>query len=244
MDVQTLQAVGLSAGEIRVYSAMLDLGTVSVNSIHEATGIERRNIYDILNKLIGRGLVTYINENKKRYFRLTHPKRIVGHIEEKIHELQDVKQSVEMQIPALEARYLTKKPRINAEVYRGVDGIKAVWEDTLNYKRVYWIGSGRYVPIKFPQFFAGWNRRRIKLGVRWLNLMRHELRKERPMALEKIRFLPHEFSTNPTVICIYGDKVVNFLFGDDLFAFLIESKELAQSYRLYHKYLWDRVAWV
>ena len=52
MTLEILRKIGLSEGEIKVYNALLDLGTSSLNQIHEKTGIERRNIYDILNKLI------------------------------------------------------------------------------------------------------------------------------------------------------------------------------------------------
>ena len=62
------------------------------------------------------------------------------------------------------------------------------------------------------------------------------------MSFEELRFLPKEFSGNPTVICIYGNKVVNFLFGENIFAFLIESKDLADNYKDYYKYLSDNIA--
>ena len=65
MKPDILRNIGLSEGEITIYSALLDLGKAPVNKIHEKVGIERRNIYDILNKLIERGLVSYINENKE-----------------------------------------------------------------------------------------------------------------------------------------------------------------------------------
>ncbi len=74
--------------------------------------------------------------------------------------------------------------------------------------------------------------------------MRNEIRQElyKPLLFEHIKFLPEEFSGNPAVICIYGNKVINFLYGESLFAFVIESKELADNYRSYHKYLWNKVA--
>ena len=70
--------------------------------------------------------------------------------------------------------------------------------------------------------------------------MRKEI--DKPMELERIRFLPKEFSGNPAVIGIYGDKVVNIQYGQEPFAFVIESKELAENYRRYHTYLWENVA--
>ncbi len=243
MNIDILRKIGLSEGEIKVYSALLNLGTPHMNAIHEKTGIERRNIYDILNKLIERGLVSYIDENKKRSFQLTHPSKLVGYIEEKKDALEGIKKGITTFLPELIEKFNTRKPAIRAEVYRGIEGIKAVWEDTLNYKETYWIGSGRYVPLRFPDFFNNWNKRRIAKKVVWFNLHRIEMKKEiEPFQLEHLRFLPKEFSANPIVIGIYGNKVVNFLYNENLFAFVIESKELAENYRIYHKYLWDHIA--
>ena len=243
MIAESLRKIGLSEGEIKVYSALLNNGSLPVNLIHEKVGIERRNIYDILNKLIERGLISYVTENKRKSYSISHPSKILGYIEEQKHELEQTKQEVTKDIPSLIEKFNFKRPDVSAEVYRGYGGVKAIWEDMLNYKEVRWIGSGRYVPKKFPHFFENWNMRRIKKKVKWFNLMREELRKEtKTMPFEELKFLPKEFSGNPTVICVYGNKVVSFLFGDDIFAFLIESKDLADNYRRYHKYLFENVA--
>ena len=241
MVLEILRKVGLSDGEIKVYSSLLDLGKAPLNKIHERTGIERRNIYDILNKLIERGLVTYIKENKRRLFEISHPNKIIGYVEEKKHELDITKQEIEKELPSIIEKYNFKKPDINAEIFRGIEGVKAVWEDMLNYKEVYWIGSGRYVPKRLSIWFSNYNRRRVKQKVKWLNLMRNEMKKEikKPLEFEQIKFLPKEFSGNPTAIGIYGNKIVNFLLGEDFFAFVIENKEIAENYKKYNKFLWN-----
>ena len=84
----------------------------------------------------------------------------------------------------------------------------------------------------------------VRKTVKWLNILIYELKKEikRPFKYEEMRFLPKSFSGNPSVICIYGNKVVNFLLGENMFAFVIESKELAENYKKYHEYLWENVA--
>ena len=101
MALEILRKIGLSDGEIKVYSALLDLGPASVNSVHERTGIERRNIYDILNKLIERGLVSYMTENKRRTFQASHPSKIINYIEERKSELDNVKKDIETDISPL-----------------------------------------------------------------------------------------------------------------------------------------------
>ena len=232
----------MSEGEISVYSAILNLGIAPVNSIHEKTGIERRNIYDILNKLIDRGLITYYRENKRRIFRVSHPNKILSYVEEKKDELERTKGSISQQIPELIKKYKLIKPDIDAEIFRGKEGVKTVWEDMLNYKDTYWIGSGRYVPLKLPIWFANWNNRRVKKKVKWHNILRYEAKEGfKKFKFEYTKLLPRDFSGNPTVICTYGDKTINFLFGEDYFAFVIESKRLAENYRRYHKYLWDNL---
>jgi predicted transcriptional regulator len=243
MDMKNLRKVGFSEGEIKIYSTLLYLGISSVNKIHEMTGIERRNIYDILNKLIKKGLVTYVYENKKRLFRVSHPNKIIGYLEEKEHKLKEIKKDLKRDLPSFIDEFNSRRSKINAEIYRGNEGVKAIWEEMLNYKNIYWIGSGRYIPKLLPDFFGSWNKRRIKLKSEWFNLIRYEMRyKIKPMKFEHIKFLPKEFSGNPIVICIFGNKIVNFLYGVELFAFVIESKEIAENYKRYHKYLWDNVA--
>jgi sugar-specific transcriptional regulator TrmB len=243
METEIFRKIGLSEGEIKVFTALLDSGASPMNRIHEKTGIERRNIYDILNKLIERGLVSYVAENGRRVFHAGHPSKILGYIEEKKDNLDMIRKELEKELPSMIAKFDSRTSSINSEIYRGEEGVKAVWEDMLNYKEVRWIGSGRYVPRMLPDFFAGWNKRRIKLGVKWFNLMRHEMKgKTKTMPLEKNRFLPEEFSGNPAFVCIYGNKTVNFIAGQEFFAFVIESREIAENYRRYHKYLWEKVA--
>lgn len=243
MDLDVLKKIGLSQGEVTVYSALLNIGNAPVSRIHENTGIERRNIYDILNKLIERGLITYIVENKRKFFSISHPKNIISYVEEQKDELDKTKKDVEKELPLMIEKFMLRKPAISAEVFRGKEGIKAVWEDMLNYSEIRWIAAGRYVPKKMPNYFVSWNRRRVKQKTVIFNLLRHELRKEvKPFALEKVKFLPVEFSGNPTVIGIYGNKIVDFIFSESFFAFVIESKEISESYRRYFKYLWEKVA--
>lgn len=243
MELEFLGKIGLSKGEVKVYGAILDFGKCSINKIHENVGIERRNIYDILNKLIDKGLISYVMENKKRLFQITHPNKILGYIDEKEGDLEKTREKIKEKIPDMLQKFESKKPEIKAEIYRGKEGIKAVWEDMLNYKENYFVGSGRYAMKLMPNFWENWNKRRIKLKVKWYNLLREEMKKEvKAEKYEFIKFLPKEFSANPVVIFIYGNKIANVLWGTDFFAFVIESKEINEYYRKYHKYLWENVA--
>jgi len=238
MDLTKLKNIGLSEGQIKLYKALMELGNSPINKIHEKTGMERRNIYDILNKLIEKGLVIYTDENKRKTYNISHPKKIISYLEEKKDEITNTEEEIKEMIPEMVKRYESSKIEISSEVFRGAEGIKAVWEDMLNYEEIRWIGSGNYVPIKLPIFFTNWNKRRNKKRIDSFHLFRDEIRGNLIKDVGHAKFLPKEFSGNPTVTAMYGNKVVQFLFGESLFAFVIESEELAENYKKYHKYLW------
>lgn len=242
--MEALRSIGLSEGEIKVYEALLDLGNSPMSMIHERTGIERRNIYDIIGKLIERGLVTYVTENRRRLFQISHPRMISAYVDEKISALKRTKNEIESDMEMMEKRFNATRPSVDARIYRGSEGIKAAWDDMLNAKDIWWLGSGGYVPRQLPHFFVGWNRRRIERKVRQRHLYREEYRGKivKMGKYVSVRFLPEEFSGNPVAVCIWGDKVGNFMLGEELFAFVIESEEIADNYRRYHEYLWENVA--
>jgi len=244
MDLKFLTKLGLTEGETKVYTALVNLGASRLTRIHESTGIERRNIYDILNKLIKKGFVSYINQNETKVYNISPPERIINYITEKETKLSEVKKEAEKALPELNRTINSRRDEVYAEIFRGGEAMKTVFEDALNYPEIYWIGGGRFMPKQFPEWFAYWTKKRIKKKVQIYYLARNELRNEvkKPFALEAMRFLPEEFSKAPTAIGIYGDKIVNYQFGGTILATVTKSRELAESYKAYHKYLWDHVA--
>ena len=247
MALEILRKIGLTDGEIKVYSAVLGIGISTINKIHERTGVERRNIYDILNKLIEKGLVSYTIEKGKRTYQITHPNKIIGYIEEKKHELEMVEEEVGKEIPSIIETFELRKPEIKAEIYRGQDGLKAIFEDMLNYRENWFIGGNGGVQKYMPFFWENWNRRRLKKKVYWRDLIDEDTHMEifKKMTKEQLRrlqfcdikVLPKELA-GPHVIFIYGDKIANVLWSENSFAFVIQNKEIADSYKKYFNYLW------
>ncbi len=243
MNLSVLKKIGLSDGEIKVYSALLEIGVTSINNIHQKVRIDRRNIYDILNKLLERGLISSVQTNERKMFRVSNPEKILSYIEEKKSNLDEVKDEVTKIIPAMNSVFASEKEELFSEIFKGAEGMKAVWDDMLSYDAIYWIGSGLYVPERFPAYWKEWNQRRIKKKVKSYHLFRYEKRKDVSKKLFPMsRFLPIAFSGNPTATVIYGNKVAQMLLGENITVFIIESKELAENYKKYHQYLWDKVA--
>ena len=68
MDKQQLINIGLSNNEVDIYLSLLESGQSLVGEITKKTKINRTHIYDRLQKLINKGLVSYIIKNNRKYF--------------------------------------------------------------------------------------------------------------------------------------------------------------------------------
>lgn len=243
--MKQLKELGFSNGEVKVYSAVLGLGISTLNNIQEKTGIERRNIYDILNKLIEKGFISYTIEKGKRTYQCTNPNKILDEIKQKETSLDELKK----ELPKIIDLFNSTKTPIRAEVFRGNESIKALLDEILDYKESYWIGGNSEVEkTNLKIWFSHWMTRRVEKK-HWLYdladygtyLENLESKKEKQFTKKyyKKRFLPKNFSS-PMVIVIFGNKVVQILWSEQSFAFVLESKEIKDSFMQYFEYFWKK----
>jgi len=90
MIEEYLQELGLNRRESICYVSLLELGSSRVGQIVKKTGIPSSKIYEILDKLIKRGLVSYIIKNNVKYFQASDPKNLLNYIEEKKKKLEQI----------------------------------------------------------------------------------------------------------------------------------------------------------
>jgi len=250
MELEYLSKIGFTKGEIKIYTALLDIGISTLNKIQEKTGIDRRNIYDILNKLIEKGLVSYTIEKGKKTFQITHPDKILNYLEEKKKEIEETKKEITPNIPDLVKVFNKTKNPIRAEVYRGKESLKALHEESLNYPKQYWIGGNSTVESNvdtdMKNWFNHWMKRRAKKKVMMYDLADHgtylENFKDANLSKHKKEYhkycqLPKDLKS-PMVILIFGDKVAQILWSAQPFAFVLESKEIRESFMKYFYYFW------
>ncbi len=240
MDI--LQKLGFSEGESRVYQAILHSENATLQSIHEATGIERRNVYDIINKLISKGLAAYFIENGHKIYRLTSPKNILSYLDEEQKEIDEKKIVLEHELPALIRAHEAAKPEFDVRIYRGKEGIKSLYNEMLDYTDHYFIG-GNWGIIKYVgrEWWDRWDGKRIKKKIQWHDIITSKakfLADQAPLKkYYKYKVLPPEFGS-PNVILIFGNRTVNLYWGAPLLAIEVENDAIAKNYIAYFEYLW------
>ncbi len=238
------ERLGLSEGEGRVYSAVLHADEATLQYIHEQTGIERRNVYDIISKLIHKGLLTYISENKHKVYRTTHPQKLEEFLLRQKRQVEEQERYAEQQMPQLIKTYQSAKPNVEAHVYRGVEGLRTLFDEMLEFEHHYFIG-GNWGVRKYlgARWHDRWELKRVERKIWWHDILTKKLIHPPPesrMPYYESKTLPEEFFS-PNVLFIYGNNVVNLYWGEPLLAVRIESAEIAKNYLHYFKFMWKKL---
>ncbi|MFA5992966.1 MAG: helix-turn-helix domain-containing protein [Candidatus Pacearchaeota archaeon] len=239
-NIEALQKFGLSEKESKVYLANLELGEATANDISLKSNLPRTLIYDILERLIDLGLVSYSIKNSKKFFLASDPNELVRIIKEK-------ENSVSLIMPSLEQIYKTKglkRPKV--EIYEGKEGMKTMMNEIIRsgVKEFYSYGSSRSSYEIIPAFIVEWHKERIKRKVKIKIIYNNTKQaKERiksipqTMKLMEYRFMPIELES-PTAIMVYQNKVALELWTKEPFAVVIESEQMAENQKRYFEELW------
>ncbi len=241
MDViESLENFGLSKKESKVYLACLELDDSLASDISLKSNLPRTLIYDLLERLIDLGIVSYAIKNNRKYFRAAHPQELIRILKEKEKTLQEV-------LPQLEKLHDVKgtnRPKVG--VYEGIEGMKTIMEDILrsNTKEFFAYGSSRSSFELIPGFILDWHKRRIKNKIFFRVLYNNtkesrEKIKKYPVTLKyaEYRLMPIELES-PTAVLIYADKVVFTSWTKDPFGVMIENNEMSKNQKNYFQELW------
>ena len=90
MIEDVLQELGLNRRESICYVALLELGSSRVGDIVKKTEIPSSKIYEILDRLIKRGLVTYVIKNNVKHYQSSDPKILLNVIDEKKALIEEI----------------------------------------------------------------------------------------------------------------------------------------------------------
>jgi len=246
MDVEVLEKIGLSKAEIKVYLALLSLGSVPSGKIVRETNFRKSTVYESIKRLQNKGLVSYIIKEGMKHFEAANPERIIDFIEEQKLNLNETQAEAHKLIVELKRGLDITKPHAEAQVLEGIEGFKTMRRDVLRNS------SGEHLLIGaisredevISGFFKEWNKSRQKKKIK-LRILHKESARKKAMAKKEFmgkffetKFLPEELES-PAVINIYGERVVNVLWKQDKpLCFLLINKEIANSYRKYFEHLW------
>lgn len=232
-----LQYFGLSDSEAKVYLASLELGPATVQEVAVKSGVKRTTVYTLLDGLKQAGLISEFNKKTKTLLVAEDPARLDGLMKER-HE------KVQAALPELRSLYnaLAEKPKVR--FYEGKEGVRQVFQDTLETdKEILCLVGLQSEMQSIPDIVNRYVRDRVKKGIGIKVLAeksKYSIRNKEAGAkeLRELYFLPPDSLPINTEVNIYGNKVAYVVFKKEFFAIIIESAEIANTWRMVFGIIW------
>ncbi len=237
MNTEILEDLGLTHTEIKVYLTLLELGSSTAGTILEKSGLPNSTVHRDLNSLIEKGLINFILEGKRKVYQATDPEQFFTYIEDKKKKFEEI-------LPELRARQNNVVNEEMASVYKGIRGIKEVYEIMINAKGEYNTFGGGSITAEVMglSWWLNLHKRRVENKLSSRQVFDESVRKIGGTEIEKnkltsIKYVDKEFAQFQETV-IVGHYVAIAVFTENPYAFLIKDKAVADSYRKHFELLW------
>jgi sugar-specific transcriptional regulator TrmB len=137
---ETLKLLGLTNKEAVVYETLLAAGTATAAQLARQTQLARPTVYDTLEALSRKGLMSRYKKRGVTYFQVLDPGQLYKYLENEHAELErkleKQKKIVKEVLPQLKSLQYTRTTRPRVQFFEGVKGLREAYEDSLTCKDV------------------------------------------------------------------------------------------------------------
>jgi sugar-specific transcriptional regulator TrmB len=237
MEKSVLIDAGLTQKESEIYILLLKKGSCPASDIARSTNISRPHVYDTLETLIDKGLVSYVIIDGRRNFKPAPPESLLNYLEDEKQELASKENKIRSIIPSLEKLIRPKIDQATAEIYQGKEGLKSLFKDIIVEKKNFVaFGASEKFQMIMPLFSKKFIKERQKFKIKGKLVVVEGVHPIKTR-LNNYRWIPKEYSS-PSTTVVYGNKVAIILWNEPYIGILISSAETARSYRNYFELLW------
>ena len=243
MDIQTLQTVGLTKNESAVYLALLKTGTCKASDILHASNLNSGKIYEILDSLKKKGLVSESIVNNVRYFTSASPKQLLDYLEQKRSKLEKEETLIRKSLPELERLRGTTTKEPMAVTYLGLRGLKTALDEALasmqKNDEILAMGVTKLKDAKINEFWKNWSPKRIEKKITAKHIFSEKsdyFQTFKKMKHTEARILE---GITPVTVDVFGSsKVLILNYKEPISCVLIHDENTATSFRQFFYQLW------
>lgn len=237
-----LQKLGLEEKEAKVYLACLDLKEATAFDISQKSNIKRSTTYFVLENLVQKGLVFVRKTKKATFFGASSPKKLITQHKHKEKILQNL-------VPTLSLAYNSSNNAPRVQIYEGDEGMRQIYLEIIEHlkkrKEALFFGEISHFD-QFQDVLDEWTRNLSRKDFKTRGLMNYSeidsgyVKKIRQSQNpnHQNRFLPKGSAFLSNDNAIYGQKLAIFFTKKERFAIVIESQEIADSYRALFDLAW------
>ncbi len=236
---KVLELLGLNEKEAKVYLALLQMGKGTVPAIATRAGTKRPTTYLILDELRKKDLVTLLPRKIKAIYTAKSPEVL-------LEEQKEKEELIAQKMPELLAIYNSKKEKPKVTFYQGKKQILELYnKEIFKSERLDIFCSIKSI---HPEVLSGiwWFLEVIekkKIPTREIlqaDQESIEYAKKYSSEIHLIRLLPKEFKI-PTDNIIFQDKLAIFSYKDEPMVVVIQSSDVAQTYRSMFEIVWKSI---
>jgi len=233
--------LGLSKNESIIYLFLLKNPNITTGPIIKETGISNSRVYESINSLISKGLVTYTVQKSGKYFSASSPDKFLEKEEER-------KKQIESFVPELKKLIGKGESKTSTAVFEGFDGFKTAFKKIINDcskgETIYILGFSeqQYSNESLRLFLTNMNlksqEKKQKLKIILDDSSKNSLGKDREKEIyTEVKYMPKGY-LSPSAIDIFEDYVYIFLWEEKPFVFMIKNQKIADSFKHYFDFLW------
>lgn len=245
MDKEILREIGLTEGEIRVYTSLISLGKSSTGAIMDKSGISSSKVYLILEKLIEKGLVSFIVENNVKKFQPANPNTIIEFIRKKKETLQELENKSQELVEDINSM-LGKYEEETAQVYRGFKGIETAFtrmveETDEGEEHLFFSHAEEELAEEVVMFFKRIKEKRLERKIKTRGIVHPRLKKAfQTQVKEKYYKIKFSEITPATPMTIGKNSILMTLWGKEPMCIEIRSKRMVNKYKEHFEEIWEK----
>jgi len=240
-QVHNLMKLGFTDGESKTYLALIETGSTTVGPLAKKTGIAYSKIYEVLERLIKKGVVSFVKKDKTKYFQGVNPTALFDYIDKKEQELDNQKVLLKKMVPLLETIQIGK-PEQSAEIFIGRKGLKSAYEKLFsnlpnNSESLFMYMHEKEYAKESDLFYFAMNE--LFMKVPKFRGISNTIYKESPF-IKQAKYIEMRYMDFP----IFGhveecnNKILMVSWEKPIVIYLMSSKNLASNYRKYFNSVW------
>jgi len=239
----TNKLFGLTGKEMEIYKFLLKNPNKNAVDITLKVGMQRPNVYDLLQKLVSKGLVSYNSKSRIKYYSAVHPQKLKEIHESNIDELKKKEKQVEEFVSNLSKIARFPDSFLEIKHYEGIKGMRTVLMEALEQTKktkkemlVIRLNDSDLPSLDetYTERFFNF-RRKNKIKSRYIMLKDTKFYSDK---LVKRKVLPNRYKSE-IGIYIYGNVVSFWFFPKRDLILAVENEDLANSFRSYFEVMWN-----
>jgi HTH-type transcriptional regulator, sugar sensing transcriptional regulator len=239
MLYKNLIQAGFSEKEAKVYLALLELGEGNIAKITQKSGIKRATVYLEIEALKNKGYVSLVKRKGRSIYLAENPLRIEEHLREKTENISKL-------MPELLsiANAMDRKPKVR--YFEGVEDVKEVYRDTLQYKGTEilgWYSDDRidYFDKSFILEYYMQKRIANKIPLRMFavqSTFMNEMNEKDPKHLRQMKIIKSDQFFFSAEINLYSKDKIAIIAHRENIALIIESKKIYDTLKSIFEIMW------